>query len=217
MTDRTISTVLLAGLLVLVGPLANGQTAGPPPEHAGIAEILSHDPACDEATIATLAGAARRGIEREVWRREDAFRPPSPTSELSCLGDLMQQTSSFLDVAFPTGQLTSSLPGFVQGILSQLLGDAVGSTDFLELANSGDPTRNLSSALCDFAAARWNRPTIPSLTDFTSGPRFAQLPGDPVQNIIAPAIIRTLTNPPAAANQTPPGQTAPGQILGIPQ
>ncbi|MCY4006137.1 MAG: hypothetical protein OXE84_04815 [Rhodobacteraceae bacterium] len=208
-------TLLVTGLFVMESP-AQEQSASSEtqPELAGVSELLSGNPACDPESIQTLAEAGRRGIEREVWRREDAFRPPSPASELSCLGDLMRNTSPLLDVAFPTGQLTSGLPGFVQGILSQLLGDAGGATDFLELANSGDPTRTLSSALCDFAAQRWNRPTVPSFTDFTAGNRFAQLPGDPVINLLAPAILQSITDPSAASTG---GTVSPDRILGISQ
>ncbi len=216
---REIAIIMLA-----CAALASAaQSATPPPaDQRWIREMLSEDPACDPDAVDALAGAARRGIEREVGRRENAVRPPSAAAELSCLGDLM---STNLDVAFPTGQLTSGLPGFLQGILAQLIagsgsGLSIGSIDAAGLAaalasGQSDPTRVLSSSLCKFAESRWSQATLPVLEGFGNLAPLALLPlllqeGSNATNFPQADLRRRFPPPPESGGT---GQAA--TILGI--
>lgn len=214
---RVAAILLLAGLHAMAAAAVAAQPAG----QGWIREILSEDPACDPATIDALAGAARRGIEREVVRRENSVKPPSAAAELSCLGDLM---STNLDIAFPTGNLTSGLPGFLQGILSQLAsrpgsGLSLGTIDVAGLAaglalGEADPTRILPSSLCSFAQSRWSQATLPALGGFGDLSPLAFLPlllGEdvPVTNFPAPDLRRRFENDAGGG----PGQAS--RILGI--
>ena len=208
--------ILVTALLILAAiPASPAEQATPGQQW--IREMLSEDPACDPETIETIARSTRRGIEREVGRRENSVKPPAAAGELSCLGDLMQ---SNLDIAFPTQRLTSGLPGFLQGILSQVLagsGLSLGSIDVNQLASGlaaggSDPTRILSSSLCDFAQSRWSQATLPSLGGFADFGPLAILPlltgtGAQVTNFPQPDLRRPGA-PPAS-----PG--SPGSVLGI--
>ncbi len=163
----------------------NATETPPPADQRWISDMLAENQACDPATARMLAGAARRGIEREVYRREDSIRPPSASAELSCLGELVRNPA--LDRFFPTQQVLSpSIPGFLQGILGQIFGEATGGVfgnlDLAALASgdAGDPTRALSSSLCSFAEQRWNQATLPVLGGFPEPGNlhrgFARLP-----------------------------------------
>ncbi len=215
---------LIGMLLIAALPAVPAAAASDPPaDQTWIREMLSEDPSCDPETIDVLAGAARRGIEREVGRRENSVKPPSAAAELSCLGDLM---STNLDVAFPTGRLTAGLPGFLQGILSQLGGSgsglSLGSIDVASLAaglaaGQTDPTRILPSSLCPFAQSRWSQATLPSLGGFGELGPLAILPllmgaDETVTNFPAPDLRRRF--------DTGNGEASSGRagvILGINQ
>ncbi len=223
--------ISLTLVLLLAGIQASVMHANPnpPPGQGWIRQLLAEDPACDPEAIDTLAAAARQGIEREVGRRENSVKPPSSASELACLGDLM---GTNLDVAFPTGSLTAGLPGFVQGILSQLAagsggGPALGSMDIAGLASSLagggiDPTRILPSSLCSFAGARWSQATLPALGEFGDLAPLAVLPAllgavRPTPNFPQPQLRRrfdpnSADDPPRAAPSSPAAT-----ILGLGQ
>ena len=204
-------------LLLIIAALPMKAAEHPAPGQEFLYEMLEEDPACDPATIETIARSARRGIEREVGRRENSVKPPAASGELSCLGDLMQ---SNIDVAFPTQRLTAGLPGFLQGILSQVLsgsGLSLGSIDVTQLASGiaaggSDPTRILSSALCDFAQSRWSQATLPSLGSFKDFGPLAILP-------LLTGAGAQLTNFPQPDLRRQPAQNAQpssaGSVLGI--
>ncbi len=187
MTLRLAAAVLLAAGLAL--PVL---AEDPPPDQRWVREMLSEDAACDPETARRLATAARRGIEREVHRREDSIRPPTAAAELSCLGDLMK--SSSLDIAWPTQRMTADLPGFLQGVLRSALRSSGGSFGDLDLdaiaGGASDPTRILSSSLCGMAAARWNQGTLPVLSGFGDLGPFAALPAvsdSPLKRLLSPS------------------------------
>ena len=111
--------------------------------------------ACDPRTANRLGGAVRRGIEREVARGEKPIAPPSPVSELSCLGNLMQAPQ--LDLMFPTqSQLTNSFASFLVGAIQGTIDRNAGREGF-------DPSAILPGTLCRFAQDRWNA-QVPALT-----------------------------------------------------
>ena len=212
---------LILTILISLGlsSAAEALTTAPAGE-TWIREMLSEDPACDPGAIDALSRAARRGIEREVGRREHAVKPPSAAAELSCLGDLM---SANLDVAFPTATLTAGLPGFLQGILEQMTsksGLSVGGIDAAGLAaalaaGQTDPTRVLSSSLCRFAEARWSQATLPALGGFDDLAPLALLP------LLLPNERGTANFPPPNSERRPEAASGNGQsgqaarILGL--
>ena len=216
---KIIATVLAALAVPAAVPAA--QPAG----QGWIREMLAEDPACDPGAVDALAHAARRGIEREVGRREHAVKPPSAAAELSCLGDLM---GADLDIAYPTSRITAGLPGFLQGLLMQLLTGSdlsIGSIDAQGLASAlaagqTDPTRVLPSSLCRFAESRWSQATLPALGGFGDLSPLAVLPlllqeGVGAPNFPQPDLRRRLPEPESQA-AVPPGR--PGQasrILGL--
>ena len=80
MSGRTaIALVALSVSLAAGGPPLPGDAADTPPpaDQRWITDMLAENEACDPETARMLAGAVRRGIEREVYRREDSIRPPS--------------------------------------------------------------------------------------------------------------------------------------------
>ena len=197
---------LLVLTILVCMPGSGLAEAAPPPDQRWISDMLAENDACDPETARVLADSVRRGIEREVFRREDSIRPPSASAELSCLGDLVRNPA--LDRFFPTQQtLTPSIPGFLQGILGQLFaesGASLGAIDLAALAGgtAPDPTRLLSSSLCAFAEDRWNQATLPvlgGLDSFGSG-GFAALPAAATGGILRELLTAPTTRTRPAAD-----------------
>ncbi len=136
------------------------------PDQGWVRDILT-DYHCDPEVATRLATATRLGVEREVRRGERSILPPTAVGELSCLNNLMN--SPQLDLLFSTRSIS---PGnILAGILNQTLSGGnspFGNLDINSLANGGfDPTRIISSSLCQLAQDRWNQETIPLLGNFT--------------------------------------------------
>ena len=134
-----------------------------------IGDMLSENPACLPEVADRIGTTIRRGIERDVARVESSITPPAPVAELSCLGQLMRDSS--LDVAFPTqSTLSGNLQGFAFGLIQQMINQNSGDPDF-------NPANLLSGSLCTFAADRWNQAT-PSLDSGFQGLAGMSLPGN---------------------------------------
>ena len=166
MIRKASSFTILLYIVMVFLPLAQGwsQTTHQP-DQGWVRDILT-DYRCDPEVATRLATATRLGVEREVRRGERSIKPPTAVGELSCLNNLMN--SPQLDLLFSTGSIS---PGnILTGILNQVLSGGsspFGNLDINALANGGfDPTRVISSSLCQLAQDRWNQETIPLLGSF---------------------------------------------------
>ncbi len=217
MSVRTLSAAA-ALLLAAAAPTAAQDS---PADERWLRQMLAEDPACDPPAVEALARAARSGIEREVGRREDSIRPPAASAELSCLGDLMNIGQ--LDISFPTQRLTTTLPGFLQGLIGQILGagggGAFGGLNIEALAQgAADPTRFLSASLCGFAQDRWGQGTLPVFNLFGAMGPQGSLPALPAAGQTLGA-LQELLNPAQLLRQAPAsgssGGGAAAAILGL--
>ncbi len=167
MIKKCVETVNVLLVICFFLPVGHGwsQTQNQP-DQGWVRDILT-DYRCDPEVATRLATATRLGVEREVRRGERSILPPTAVGELSCLNTLMN--SPQLDLLFSTRSIS---PGnILAGILNQTLAGGrspFGNLDINSLANGGfDPTRLISSSLCQLAQDRWNQETIPLLGDFT--------------------------------------------------